>query len=256
VDDDILQPPEEVLPPEGDPLAARFSGKRAHVRTPLCRAVGAGGPQATYEARLVDISEGGAQVEIVAAEFYGDGSRDGLTLVAEAFPEGLSLRFPEGPTLDAEVVRLLALEEGGMALGCRFLRTLTPAERVLLGVDWARIEAPWLAPPERPTWLLLYGGVRRVAGPSLLARVEGLGPTWLAARLDGGATRAADVAEDLAGRTLEAVLQRDRRVLWRGTLDLLEARAVPDGALDLRLSSPEPFGRSLQKRFLPAVAAL
>ncbi len=244
--------------PEQDPLAAHFSGKRRHDRVPCPRPVELCGATGRVVAQLHDLSAGGAHVEVLDEAFYLSG-REGeasLALVERAFPDGLVLHFsPEDVHVAADIVRIVPHENGLLGMGCRFRVPLSDVEAVLLGVGVSREADLAGASGDRPSarrlFALVYDGSKDLIGPRLAAHVIALKGRSLVLSEPGPTHAPRRLAQDLAGKTLQAVVMKGRRRLWEGPVRLAAiGPAEGDGPLRLHLRlavDPGPQARRIEE---------
>lgn len=121
-------------PPPHDPLRAHFSGKRRWIRLPADHPVELRGRKHGFTARVLDLSRGGLLIAVKDPEFY-EGTDNGLSLVAQRFPRGATIRFlDEGVARRVRIVRITPHEGLWLSLGCEFEKSLTGGEALRLGL--------------------------------------------------------------------------------------------------------------------------
>jgi hypothetical protein len=125
--------------PLASPLLAKREERRVERRFPLVL-VGTGG---RWKARTVDVSPGGALVELTDADFLGESSRTLLGFARRAnqeFAEGAVVEFGGGAVAAyARVVRAVAGGDGvaGARIGFRFDPSIPAAKCAALGIPHA-----------------------------------------------------------------------------------------------------------------------
>jgi hypothetical protein len=230
-----------------DLLAQHFSGKRSAERLICSREVWLVGAEGRFRARTLDLSEGGALVELLDEAFTSTDraghAADCFALAAQNFSSGVRLEFPadaegrRGLTLDAEVVRLTVGPDpkDGVRAGCRFARPLSAEESAFLGMA-APIEGAEILVPRNgvTAFAFLFAPGHGTVGPLVIApllRIYGN-------RLGGRACVGGDVtrfAAALRAGNLHLACHVSGRRVWDTHARVLAARPSPLSALDLEI---------------------
>jgi hypothetical protein len=207
-----------------DLLRRHFSGKRSSPRVTVTTPVALVGSEGPVLARALDLSEGGAQVEILEPEFVSsasDGAAACAFLVQRHFEAGLvwtMLDLSGHPIVEIEsdLVRINVGPDAkdGVRAGIRFRRPLTPEERDALGLEASVEDAPrWVHRRGPPAFLLIFPTSGATVGPLCAARVQ-----WIRGRSVGALVEApADpnaLARLLGEGSLHASLLAGGRRVW------------------------------------------
>jgi hypothetical protein len=264
----------DVSDPAEDLLLQHFSGKRQGERVSALREVSLVGSAGPVRGRTVDVSAGGALIQILDAAFTTAASEGRAStcvgLADRHFHDGVRLEFRAAPiglpiVVEGEIVRITVGPDAkeGVRAGCRFLRALSPAERVLLGVDPAPIMSG--SPPVPPAvtlessfpkgerlvprrgaapQVLLFATMAGTAGPVCAGRVVALRGRQVEIRVEtsGDASRlAARIREGDFRLTMVRALER----LWDVSARTVSVRAVGStAAVELETTvQPPPAAR-------------
>lgn len=250
--------------PLDDPLHALFTGKREWARIPSTQAVmlqGEGGP---YAGRVLELSRGGVQVVIEDSRFYEAGV-DGFAFVIQRFPDGAEVGFTNRDlSRHVRIIRITLHDGVLLALGCQFVRPLTPGEAVTLGVSAEEAETPeatahrlgWAARGDRPVSVLLQVARRALAGPYAIAPLVAAGDRALDLIVPGEPNT---VAEELAASGLTGSVVLGRRALWEGGLQLVACESLDANGtgpqVRLRLLTASPLGSRVHRALHVAARA-
>ncbi len=253
-------------PPADDPLRAFLSGKRRAPRHPSALKVVLHGNGQTVAGRTVDLSAGGALVRVPDGELGGSAPVpsliDLLSLVEKHFQSGVEIEFPSRSLrMPTVLVRMTTPpgETGYVLLGCRFVKSLSEAERAHLLPEEASIpKSPLSFVPKAGATVQALVFLERpdLAGPIVgaVAAIEG---ARFDVRFESSAAPTAGAAEDLLGdRTARVRVIETGAVLWEGAAKIVCAAPAPSGdtrapacGVDVRFDAGTPLSPALSKRF-------
>lgn len=263
-------PPTSAEVAADDPLRAFLSGKRLSERHACHVPAVLEGALAPVAATLLDVSHGGALVQIDEPAFLeaesGAGVQAYLDLLSHHASRGLRLAFPgHAFAVGASVVRWTpgSGPDDVSRVGLRFDRVLGDEELTALRTGTpaatpaeahvAEEAAPRLLPyaPRRGAVLqaLVFRALRPEAGPVIAGATLGVGPEALALRVPGRRPLI-EIAGLLAGHNLLLTLQERGVVLWESIAHVAWVAPVADGsAVDVGLAADTPHSKAVLKRF-------
>ena len=248
--------------PETDPLRRFLSGKRRSERQSCDLAVEVRGSGGSFAGRAIDVSEGGVLVWLdqrSLAQVHPEmGMIEAMGVVDRYFRHGAQVVFAsESLRLPCTVVRLTPPKAGGgIHLGCRFERALTPDEsaRLLATTPPPPLVPLALAPKAGPdVYAFLFPAESIAAGPRYVARVTGLHDAEIDVRIEPPRPTPADeVADELAKGKVVGRLVCSGETIWQGELRVASVRPALSRtpAVDVRVTATGgPFPSAVRKRF-------
>lgn len=248
--------------PDSDPLRRFLSGKRRSERRSCDLSVEVRGSGVAFAGRAIDVSEGGVLVWLdqrSLADIHPEiGMIEAMGVVDRYFRQGAQVVFAsESLRLPCTVVRLTPPKGGGgIHLGCRFERALTPDEsaRLLATTPPPPVLPLALAPKPGPDlYAFLFPARSPAAGPRFVARITGLAGADVDVRLEPPRPTPADeVADELAKGPVVARVVRAGETIWQGEVRVTSVRPALSRtpAVEVRLAATGgAFPSAVSKRF-------
>lgn len=241
-------------PPSTDPLLALFSGKRRWARVPACRDVRVVATGGAFRGHTLDVSGGGALIQITDPAFYRD-DRDAFGLVEGLTPTGeVEVSFlRDAVQAPAEVVRITVGRDGHVGLGARFERALDESDRVRLAALPVEVSRDPLVdeahhplkPARRGPYLMIYTAPV-AGGPRYVAPVLGIGQRTISARIPYETASARDLCADVYGHPLVGVIRDGQGRHHLGRSCLL-AVGPTRGGVEVRIRTAERIPGRVRK---------
>ncbi len=254
-------------------LDALVSGKRRVPRIVSRLRIRVKGVHGDFEGMVHDISVDGALVRIPVSEIEGApkgalGPAEQFALLERHFRDSFDLCFLSCDVIvEAQVVRLLVSSEEDahgepeLALGCRFVSPLTPAQQSAIRVfgecaeleAWgeaaARYDLRWAADLARPVTAFLLDSDDKLVGPPLMGRIRALGRSALTVRLRNASRTEARM--QLGDGPIPVRILRGARELMVLEATFVTARYSdqPSPGVEVLLASNIPMPRSVRRLF-------
>jgi len=261
--DPALDAPAPAAPAGADLLLELFSGKRGRERHPCHVPATLDGARGAVACTVLDLSEGGALLQIddpvfTAADAHG-GLQAYLELLQVHAQPGLALSFPEQDLrLESWVVRWTAGSAGAgpSRVGLRFGRALQETEVHALRSGTRLPTRPPAEPASRPTHVpardarlqaLVFLALKPEVGPLLSGTATAFGPELLVVHLAAGRTEQ-DLKRVTGSGALFVAVIESPRTHYESTARFLALVANADGSFKLLLAPRAPWTPALLKR--------